>query len=303
MTIRTLIVVVALCSLPGALGLHHCRNGNACKEGLTCVNDAPFLEAPDSLFNASSSKRGEVFYGLASTCAPAMPEGAKPIVCAADLRFACPHIFEDKELEMCNVTRSKVEGGANDTARCIYAGGALFKEAEVLLPAVPVRGLVPAKGVGSALAGSSVCSYVQPYLPGICSCQGLTYGFDAKCNVQIPNVATLGLQAVVNPCGWSPEASIYVTAQNLYRYKLFGISSPNTHDVPIPGASWSVPYVGEVGLSVAVSLGGSLQGLSMAVGVDGCAKVLGFGKCGRDVSPYLPFNVFNSRWSFPSSVC
>ena len=110
---------------------------------------------------------------------------------------------------MCNVTRSKVEGGANDTARCIYAGGALFKEAEVLLPAVPVRGLVPAKGVGSALAGSSVCSYVQPYLPGICSCQGLTYGFDAKCNVQIPNVATLGLQAVVNPCGWSPEASIY----------------------------------------------------------------------------------------------
>lgn len=86
-------------------------------------------------------------------------------------------------------------------------------------------------------------------------------------------------------------------------YRIASLTTGEDADIPVPGLDLDVPVLGSAGVNMVVKIDGSVDALSLGLGVDACASVLGYEKCGADVDPaQFPILLLNSSYSF-SGVC
>lgn len=137
-------------------------------------------------------------------------------------------------------------------------------------------------------------------LPTGCACKS-----DAS-NARVTCTKTIGGQSVtaeveILPCATpSPQVDVLVTQP--VSYECGKVSSPAETSVPIPGLSFEIGPASLQGRADIMVSGGSSD-LSVQVGIDGCANVLGVKKCGKDITDELPAWLVNGGpWSFPCST-
>jgi len=86
-------------------------------------------------------------------------------------------------------------------------------------------------------------------------------------------------------------------------YKIASLTTGEDADIPVPGLDLDVPVLGSAGVNMVVKIDGSVDALSLGLGVDACASVLGYEKCGADVDPaQFPIMLLNETYKF-SGVC
>jgi len=125
-----------------------------------------------------------------------------------------------------------------------------------------------------------------------------------ECDVSFLGLDTIGLAADLAVCGDDLHANVEIVESALgIDYKVAGISSDSTTDIAVPGLSVGIPKIGDAGVQVAINLHGTASSLSAKIGLDACAKVLGFKLCGGNLLPVLPIWILDGTWQLPSSIC
>jgi hypothetical protein len=141
----------------------------------------------------------------------------------------------------------------------------------------------------AALSGDS--------LPSFCKCSNSRGGMTLNCGITIPFVDT-AITAVtnINPCGWGgATVDLQVTcdypkmAYKLGPYKT-GFKQDN---IPVKGLHVKKTGLGTIGVVMGVDFEGTLGNLDLKVSLDACGKVMGYAKCGADLTRKLPFKVIN----------
>jgi len=173
------------------------------------------------------------------------------------------------------------------------------------LPAAAAAG-PPAKnassqeaGVGVSFQNETFCQIIAADLPASCNCTDKPLGGSVNCSRHMFKADRIGLTVEVAPCDDVAHVDIAVTeAEHNISYELAGIKAGEDERYPIPGASVDIPKVGDVGLDLTVEVDGSLDMLTLKVGLDACGEVLGHSVCGSDLTKHLPFWVLHGSYAF-----
>ena len=148
-----------------------------------------------------------------------------------------------------------------------------------------------------------VCSVVGPDLPSECQCQqGQNAQFQISCQVDFLDVDEIGLYALFAPCNQPAAATFEVTEQDAgidYKKQYEG---GEAMEFPVPGLTVGIPVVGSAQVELAVDLSGNAEQLSVQLGLDACASVFGYQKCGSDLTSELPYYVLSEQYDF-SNYC
>jgi hypothetical protein len=115
---------------------------------------------------------------------------------------------------------------------------------------------------------------------------------------------TLHFQATLLPCINPASVSLEVTEADYKIDYLVGNFSAgvNEDDIPIPGLSLDIPFVGSVGVNAIVQVDGDASEFDFNLGLDGCMSVLGKTVCGSELTSYLPIWVLNGTITL-SDLC
>ena len=154
------------------------------------------------------------------------------------------------------------------------------------------------------VGAESVCDIIGPDLPSACTCAPMNLGGRMTCSVSIIGLETIGVVVDMEPCAQPMNFDIEVTEGDIgIDYKIASLTTGEDSDIPVPGLSVDVPVLGSAGVNMVVKIDGNVGALSLGFGVDACASVLGYEKCGADVDPaQFPTLLLNSSYSF-SGVC
>jgi hypothetical protein len=148
-----------------------------------------------------------------------------------------------------------------------------------------------------------LCEYIADYLPSFCSCEDKQYGGIAQCSVNVLDLDTIGVKLDIEPCGDPLTVSLEVTESDLgIDYPITGLTAGEDEDIPIPGLSWDLPVIGSAGANMAVKIDGNIEDVTLTIGVDACASVLGIKTCGADLTSELPIWLLNAEFDF-SNLC
>jgi len=201
-------------------------------------------------------------------------------VCS-DSRFSCP------ANSVCNYANRSCDSpqGKNDMA--INRNGHL------------------AAGASKPTPNDGLCAYLADIIPSFCTCAQDQTGTQAQisCQVNFVDVDTIGLIVTLLPCINPASVSIEVTEADLSIDYLVGNFSAGTNeDIPIPGLDVDIPIIGSVGVNAVVQVDGDAQELDFNLGLDGCITILGYTKCGADLTSSLPIWVLNGSITL-SDLC
>jgi len=166
---------------------------------------------------------------------------------------------------------------------------------------VPIR--PPPK---SDLRFTSACSYLDPFLdPTYCSCTDTsTLGASLVCNVDVLGIDTIGVKADIEPCATPLHMDLDVTEAALgIDYPIANIEAGDQQYFPIPGLDWPVPFVGDAGAQMVVTIDGNIAALRLTLGVDACATTVIGTACGSTLDPAdFPINILTGEFNF-SDLC
>lgn len=144
---------------------------------------------------------------------------------------------------------------------------------------------------------SPLCEDIQGVLNGIdknCKCVDTAYTEDKQKGIEIQCIRYvkliddhIGWKLKIQPC--TEPMNIHLTLHGdklIHDLDLPGIKANIAHSFPIPGASAFIPgadWLGQVGLTIPVTISGNPSELSIQVGIDACAKILGHGVCASNL--------------------
>lgn len=152
-------------------------------------------------------------------------------------------------------------------------------------------------------AANGLCDYIADYLPSFCSCEDKDLGAIAQCDVDVLGLDTIGVKADFEPCAQPLHIDLEITESDMgIDYPITGITAGEDNEIPIPGLSWGIPIVGTADAEMAVKIDGNLDDVTISLGVDACATVLGVEECGSDLTSELPIYLLNSEFDF-SDIC
>jgi len=150
---------------------------------------------------------------------------------------------------------------------------------------------------------TSVCDYLNSYLPDFCECSDVDLGAVAKCQVNVMDVDSVGVKAQFEPCAQPLTIGLEITEADAgIDYPIAGISAGDDKEIPVPGLSFGLPVIGSADANMAVKVDGNIDAVNIAIGVDACATVLGFKKCGSSLTSELPIWILNGQFDF-SNLC
>ena len=150
---------------------------------------------------------------------------------------------------------------------------------------------------------NGLCSYIAGDLPQECQCQDGQQGqFQIDCTVDFLDVDTIGFAAAVAPCAQPAEAQFRITESDAGIDWQKTYSAGDTQEFAVPGLTVGIPLVGSAQVELAVGIQGNAQQLQMQLGLDACATVLGYQKCGSDLTSELPYWVLSGSYDF-SGYC
>lgn len=267
---KSIIILLLVSQLVLSIAANDCQNGLTCKESETCVTS-------------------ELGAGLKGACAPA-PQAT---LCK-DKSHACPFGF----------TCDTVDAATKQLV-CASESGAV-------LPLLSNNYAVPTASL-QASAYPTICPILKNHMASFCVCTDGEFAATVNCSVVLPmNVDTVSVDFVVSPCGTpgSPSSSLFVK----YSDRTFNVASVLAditadfeREIPVPDVKFAVPFVGEVGLDVLVSLKGDIDSIHATLGLDMCLTPSAADSapvCGQDLLPgQLPIYIFKDVGLSFGSLC
>ncbi len=145
--------------------------------------------------------------------------------------------------------------------------------------------------VGYANA-QNFCDIAKTLIPSGITCAGTGAAGTLSASIKIPVSLTattnLGIEIAQNPCNpASARVSFTDSAGKIFSYSPPSISiQSGTNAFPVPGASISIPGLGDIGLRLDVTLSGGINdaaGLNFKIGMSVCVDK----KCNKDLSSTL----------------
>jgi hypothetical protein len=156
------------------------------------------------------------------------------------------------------------------------------------------------KAVKPLNPGNGLCSYIEDYLPSFCSCTDKDLGGVADCQVSVLDLDTIGVKADIEPCAQPFNMDLEITEADMgIDYQIASLTAGEDEDIPVPGLSIGIPFVGSAGINMAVKIDGNLDALTLSLGVDACISDVG---CGSDLLSSLPIWLLNTQFDF-SDLC
>lgn len=162
-----------------------------------------------------------------------------------------------------------------------------------------------------AAAAGSICE-VLDLDSRYCKCTDMAgQQILADCEVPLKIAAlnfsdSFGAKILASPCTDPASLSIDVVERDLaIDVPIEKIVAGTELLVPIPGLSFNLPDVGQVGLDVDIALHGDIDELSVKIGLNACVAAGGTQMCGQDIpglDNVLPIWIVNGDYSF-GHVC
>jgi hypothetical protein len=142
----------------------------------------------------------------------------------------------------------------------------------------------------------SFCGVVAPYLPSFCTCREpySVAGGVIDCSISKWG-ETVAISGEVLPCARPARIDLQITSPIHYQW---GESLPFQEQVAIPGLDFDIPGIGHVGAVVDITFKGNIQAMELAIGVDACADVIRWEKCGADLTHDLPIEIIDHTFDF-----
>lgn len=151
---------------------------------------------------------------------------------------------------------------------------------------------------------ASLCSIVADDLPSYCNCTDLDLGATLTCSVDMLDIETVGVEAILAPCATTAHMDLDIFETDLgINHTIAGVSAGEEKDIPIPGLDIDIPVVGNAGVNVAVEFGGNPSEVHVKLGLDACIDLPIVGEhCGSAVTSELPIWLLSGTYDF-SSIC
>jgi len=160
------------------------------------------------------------------------------------------------------------------------------------------------KFVANATDDDTLCDVIDPWLdPTYCSCVNKDLGGIAQCNVSLMGLDTIGIEIDLEPCADPMDFSMDITEEDLHiDYPIAGITAGTSENVPIPGLSIDIPFVGSAGVVMVIKVDGNVDQLTISFGVDACIDSPAGDECGADlpipVGNPFPIMLIDAQMSF-----
>jgi len=152
-------------------------------------------------------------------------------------------------------------------------------------------------------AHRSLCGVVQEQLPSRCSCIDAQLGAVVSCRVLFLENDEVDVIAELLPCDDEAHMDLVVLERDHgFHVTMAGISADEEKRAAIPGLSFLVPGVGNVGAEAVVLMTGNLDDVHLSAGVDACIVVDGLSVCGSALLPELPVWFFHLNFKF-AGIC
>ncbi len=84
-------------------------------------------------------------------------------------------------------------------------------------------------------------------------------------------------------------------------YKLASLQAGTDEEYDVPGLVWTI-LAASAQAEMAVKIDGNLDDVAVELGVDACATILGYKKCGKDLVTGLPIYLISGKFDF-SDIC
>lgn len=122
------------------------------------------------------------------------------------------------------------------------------------------------------------------------------------CKINVLDIDTVGVQATFTPCAQPLSMSLDITEADVpIDYPIASLTAGTDEEIPIPGLVWTIVAV-SAQANMAVKIDGNLDAVTISLGVDACASIFGFQKCGSDLTSDLPIYILNDQFDF-SELC
>lgn len=215
-----------------------------------------------------------------------------------DTRFSCPSGFA------CKRKPSATKTAHNQTkTELVCTRGAATLATTQNINSVKARAN-PKGGLLKAPRDNDFCGIVSDYLPNFCACypSGPVDG-SVDCTVDMLDVDTIEFEGNFSVCSEPASVSVTVQEDDIGFSWSDGFSLGDDVQVPIPGLSVDIPYVGSAGVVLDVEFDGDISALSIDIGLDACADLPVVGKkCGSDITSELPIELIQQTFDF-SDAC
>jgi len=153
--------------------------------------------------------------------------------------------------------------------------------------------------IGGQLTGApppppaNVCQAIEEALPPFCVVHPDCASFD--CDVDVLGIDTFDLAVELDFCGSPINMSLTVSDADHTFSDSFNISIGN-YQIPIPDASFDIPFVGNATLNVVINLSGTRSNVSIAIGVEACTQTFG-------CFPSPPIEIIDAVLDFEDLPC
>eukprot|EP00931_Biecheleriopsis_adriatica_P080892 TRINITY_DN54236_c0_g1_i1.p1 TRINITY_DN54236_c0_g1~~TRINITY_DN54236_c0_g1_i1.p1 ORF type:complete len:205 (-),score=45.86 TRINITY_DN54236_c0_g1_i1:90-638(-) len=151
----------------------------------------------------------------------------------------------------------------------------------------------------AAASSPDFCEIVSKDLPENCNCSGLPFGGSVRCKVFSLKEDAIDLQFDLAPCEPPAHVDVKVTeAKHGVNFTVANVAAGEERDIPVPALALDIPKIGNVGLDVSVDIEGNLDSMTLKVGLNACAAILGHKVCGSKLTEHLPFWVLHGTYHF-----
>jgi len=151
--------------------------------------------------------------------------------------------------------------------------------------------------LGEVHAGRGFCGVLRHVIPSICQCTDFAGGGVLNCGLHLFG-QDLRISFEVDLCGAVSHVTfriVDVTAGLAFSYT---IRASAYKRIDIPYLVVTAPKYGKLHGVAVLGLSGSLDALTLALGLDVCAQLNGTTICGSDIAGYFPFWVADERFRF-----
>jgi hypothetical protein len=155
----------------------------------------------------------------------------------------------------------------------------------------------------TATPSNGVCDVISGDLPSECQCtEGDSGQFAVACTVDFLDVDTIDFTANFQPCAAEAEVDFEIVEEDAGIDYTKSYTAGEAAEYPIPGLTVGIPVIGDANVMIAADVEGNAGALAVKVGLDACITVLGYQKCGSDLTSDLPYYVLSDSYDF-SDYC